>query len=554
MPIPSVTELLARFERLRSGRGMWEQHWEDLAIVMRPSRRGFVTGQIDGDYRTDEIFDGTPMIARRGLANAIGGMLRPDGEQWTFIKTADEIEKRDDAAKDWLADTEERVRNALNNPKARFRQATGEADDDLVTFGTACLFTGESNKLDRLLFQTIDLKDAYIEIDEDGEVDVMFRRRNMTARQALQKFKDKAGTNTKQLLAQNRYEQKVEYLQIVMPRDDGRKDAVFRHNLPYASVWIEVPSKSFIEQGGYHEFPFAVPRWDTASGEDYGRSPGMIALPDSNTLQSMGETALIAGQRAADPPLAVPDDGAFNPINDFPGGLCYYDMETARMLNRIPIEPLKSGTNLPFARDMQKDTREQIYAAYFRNVLNLPIDRPTMTATEVIERKEEFIREIGSVFGRLETDYTAKVVERAFQIMLRNNALAPIPDSLLGRSVRFEYSSPVKKIRKQIEAMAADIWANGLFNVAKMGKPEALDWLDEDAYAKFTHEARGAPRDLIKSAESVAEIRQVRARVQQQEAQKDDAERLAAGGEKAAGAIQKLGIQVPGAEQQVPAA
>jgi hypothetical protein len=550
----SVTELLARWERLKGGRGLWEQHWEDLAIVMRPSRRGFVSGQIDGDYRSDEIFDGTPMIARRGLANAIGGMLRPDGEQWVFIKTEDEIEKQDDAAKEWLADSEERLRNALNNPKARFRQATGEADDDLVTFGTACVFTGESSRLDRLLFQTVDLKDAYIELDEDGEVDTMFRRRRMTARQARQRFGENAGPEAKQLLAQNRFEQKVEYLHIVLPRDDGRTDAAFARNLPFASLWIEAPTKTQVSESGYHEFPFAVPRWDTASGEDYGRSPGMIALPDSNTLQSMGETILVAGQRAADPPLAVPDDGSYNPINDVPGGLCYYDMETARMLNRIPIEPLKGGTNLPIARDMQKDTREQIYAAYFRNVLNLPIDRPTMTATEVIERKEEFIREIGAVFGRLETDYTAKMVERPFQTMLRANAFAPIPDSLLGRNVRFEYSSPVKKIRKQIEAMAADVWAAGLLNLAKQGVPDALDFLNVDEYAKFTHEARGAPRDIINSAERVAQVRQIRAQVQAQEAQKDDMERVAAGGEKVAGAMQKIGMQMPGAGQEAPAA
>ena len=47
--------------------------WEDQGRVMLPRRQGFITQTIEGDRRTDQIFDGTPMQAARGLANEHDG-------------------------------------------------------------------------------------------------------------------------------------------------------------------------------------------------------------------------------------------------------------------------------------------------------------------------------------------------------------------------------------------------------------------------------------------------------------------------------------------------
>ena len=49
---------------------------------------------------------------------------------------------------------------------------------------------------------------------------------------------------------------------------------------------------------------------------------------------------------------------------------------------------------------------------------------------EVLERKEEFIRTIGPVFGRLESDYIGQVVERGFNILLRAGAFPEPPEAL----------------------------------------------------------------------------------------------------------------------------
>lgn len=38
------------------------------------------------------------------------------------------------------------------------------------------------------------------------------------------------------------------------------------------------------------------------------------------------------------------------------------------------------------------DASDQLWVAFFRNVMRLPTEPPRMTATEILERKAEFVR------------------------------------------------------------------------------------------------------------------------------------------------------------------
>lgn len=547
-----------RWRDKQGSRGVIDRHFEDLARVHLPQRIGFTSTIIPGDRRTDDIFDGTPMQEARGLANTVGAMIRPDGQDWFLIGTVDDADQTTDEARDWLADAQERMLHAFADPKARFRQVTGEADLDLVVFGTAVIFEGEGKNLNHLLFQSIHLKDANPDFDEDGNPVGMYRSRMLTAYQAMIRFGlAKLSDKTQALLREEKYNEKVEFLHCVCPNYDGRPDAVLSRNFPVSDLWIEVADARIVQDGGFRDFPFVVPRWDTSSGEDFGRSPGMISLPDANTLQAMGETLLVAGQRAADPPLAVPADGSFNEINTIPGGLAYYDPDTVAKIGRNPFFPLETGANMPLTREMQQDARSQVGGAFMRQLFNLPQPGDaTMTATEVNARLQQFIREAGPVFGRLETDYTAPMVERAFKIMLRANAFLPIPTALQGKKVRFEYESPVKRIRERAEAVSAQAWVADHVNIAKLTmKTDVLDPINFDEYSRFTADANGLPNRLVNGRQAVAAQRQARQQQQEQQ-QKMQMAQQAAETAQTAGSVpgMKQLLENAGGAQQQPRA
>ncbi len=515
MPISKdqIRAQIKRYKAVQGDRSPRHNTWDDLARVMLVGRLGFIGGGSPWQVNPGDLYDGTAMQARRGLANALGGLLRPDSGFFK-MQAADDILANDEEVKAWLADSNERLFNAIYQPKARFRQATGECDNDVVTFGNGVVYIGERKAMDGVLFQSVHLKDAFVVFDDEGNPNGMYRPKTMTFRQAIDKFngieKLSPESQTKWNGANEKpYDDKLEFLYMVLPRKEGFDGALFARNMPWAAIWVEVQTEHACDERGFPEFPFVVPRWDTSAGEDYATdSPGLIALPDANTSQAMGRTILRAGQMAADPPWLVPDDGVFNPIHAVPGGTAYYSMEAAQATGRIPIGPAETGFKLPITLEMQQGVRDQIRSAFLRNVFNLPTEGPDMTAEEIRARKEEFLREIGPVFGRLESDYTAPMVEKSFRIMLRANQFLPVPDGLQGRAVRFEYESPIKRIRKQIEALAAKTAITNAAEYAKLtGDFEPLDNYDFDAYAQIDAVANNVPYSVLRPRSAVAQRR-----------------------------------------------
>jgi len=278
-----------------------------------------------------------------------------------------------------------------------------------------------------------------------------------------------------------------------------------------------VTHEHIIDEGGYEEFPVSIPRWDRSPGELYARSPGMMALPDAKTLQVMGKTLLLGGQKAVDPPTWAFNDAVLSPVRTFPGGMTVIDASSAAVAGgRQPIGVLEFGKNIPIGREMQQDTREQVEAAFFKNVFQLPVDGPRMSATEVLERKEEFLRTIGPVFGRLESDYIGHMIERVFGMMLRSGSFLPPPEIFAqsDANLQFEFMSPVQQIRRQIEASGL---SRGLEIAAPVieGQPETIDYLDGDKIMKSMPDWSGMPQDWIRSEDDVAAIRTRRAEAQQ---------------------------------------
>ena len=526
-----VHDLLARLKRMGDQRRQWESHWQELAEYLLPKRADFTATPQPGGKRTDKQFDATPMQAARGLAASLDGLLKPKTQRWFSLRAEDEALNETHDVKLWLRTAEDRLFNAFYEPSARFLQRSAEVDLDLVVFGTGVLFIGERSDESGLLFQSLHLRDSFVAENADGEIDTVFRILRLTASQAVQKFgAEKLGRRTREALDRNREDEEFEFLQAVLPRHDRdarRSDAA---NMKFASVIVDIGSEHIVGESGFRDFPFVIPRWDTASGEVYGRSPGMLALPDIKTLNAMGKTILEAGHKIVNPPLLVPNDGIGANPRTFPGGVTPFD---AGLL-------LHTGGNIPIGREMQNDMRGQVWSAFFRNVLQLPFDGPQMTATEILERKAEFMRVIGPTFGRLEADYTGPMVERAFRLMMRAGAMPKPPDVLAGADIRFEYASPIAKAQKQIDAAALGKTVADLGALAAQN-PAILDNFDDDRVAREIAEANGLPQHWIRSSEEVAERRGQREQAAQAQALTAD---LMAGAD-AAGKL----ANVPGLEK-----
>jgi len=203
-----------------------------------------------------------------------------------------------------------------------------------------------------------------------------------------------------------------------------------------------------------------------------------------------------------------------------PGGVAYYDAKAVRNLGiSDPFRQMDSKANIPWGLNAQTAAREQIQVLFFKNILNLPLAGPQMTATEILERREQFVREIGAVFGRLESDYTGPMVERAFNLMLRSGALGDeqtIPEAIQRGGVNFRFASPIEKAKRQIEEATV---GEGIQKILEIGQiqPSVMNRVNWDEVGKFIAESGDFPPQLTLDDKEVAALNQQQAQQQQEQ-------------------------------------
>ena len=496
--------LLSRYERLEGQRQNWETHWQEVADYMQPRKADVTKKRARGDKRMEQVFDSSPIQAVELLAASLHGMLTNPSTPWFTLRFKDEDIDNEDEAKLWLEASTDAMYTAFN--RSNFQQEIFELYHDLITFGTAAMFIEEDDD-DIIKFSTRHINEVFIAENDKGRIDTIYRRFNISARAAIQKFGESVSSDVQGKATKNPYEE-VEILHAVYPRSEFNPNKKDKAKMPFESVYMEYKNGNELSVGGFKEFPFVVPRYLKASNEIYGRSPAMTALPDVKMLNEMCKTTIKAAQKQVDPPLLVPDDGFLLPVRTVPGGLNFYRSGT-----RDRIEPLNIGANNPLGLNMEQQRRDSIRAVFYVNQLMMQ-QGPQMTATEVIQRNEEKMRLLGPVLGRLQSELLKPLIDRVFAILLRNNMLPPAPEFLSGRDIEIEYVSPLAKAQKSTELqsiMRAVEILGSLANVAPV-----FDYVNFDNLVKHLADIVGVPQKILKSQKEVNNERQAQAQQQEQ--------------------------------------
>jgi hypothetical protein len=521
--------LLSRYERLEGQRQNWETHWQEVADYMQPRKADVTKQRARGDKRMEQVFDSSPIQAVELLSASLHGMLTNPSTPWFTLRFKDEEIENEDEAKLWLEASTDAIYTAFN--RSNFQQEIFELYHDLITFGTAAMFIEEDDE-DIIKFSTRHINEVFIAENDKGRIDTIYRRFNISARAAMQKFGEAVSSDVQSAFKKDPYKE-VEILHAVYPRSDFNPNKKDKKNMPFESVYIEFKNGNELSVSGFREFPFVVPRYLKASNEIYGRSPAMTALPDVKMLNEMCKTTIKAAQKQVDPPLLVPDDGFLLPVRTVPGGLNFYRSGT-----RDRIEPLNIGANNPLGLNMEQQRRDSIRAVFYVNQLMMQ-DGPQMTATEVIQRNEEKMRLLGPVLGRLQSELLKPLIDRVFAILLRNNMLPAAPEFLSGRDIEIEYVSPLAKAQKSTELqsiMRAVEILGSLANVAPV-----FDYINFDNLVKHLADIVGVPQKILKTQSQVNAERQQAAQQQEQMQQMQQLQQVA----KAGGDIAPLAKALP---------
>ena len=500
--------LVKRYQMVKSRRDNWDTHYQELADYMLPRKADIVKKRSRGEKRMEVIYDGTALQSVDLLASSLHGMLTSGASPWFHLDTKNVELGRDDEVRGWLQDTSQRMMHAFN--QSNFETEVHEMYVDLTVFGTGCMFVEMADG--DLRFSTRHIGEFYVTEDQFGIVDTVYREYEMTASQAMARFgEENVGDFIAKTFEKNP-DDMVSILHVVLPNTDRDADKIDNLNMPYSSVYICMQTKMVLSESGFQELPYVVPRFLKATGEVMGRSPAMTALPDVKMLNLMSKTIIQAAQKQIDPPLLVPDDGFLLPIRSQPGGLNFFRAGT-----RDTITPLNTGGNINIGLAMEDQRRQSIRSAFFVDQL-LVGGGQNMTATEVVQRQEERMRVIGPVLGRLMNEMLRPLIDRVFALMLRNDMLAPAPESLQGLDIDIEYVSPLARAQKS-SSLNNTMRALEILLPLAQSLPVA-DHIDPDGLVRHVTDSLGVPKTTLNSQRKIDETRQAREAAQQEAAQR----------------------------------
>jgi len=516
-PSETTNTLIAFAEQLKSRDSNWQTFREELAELFLPNRQGFLGDETAGSERMDRILSSAPLLARRGLATAVSTMLRPPGRPWFSAQAFDERLNMSSDVRQWCEIVSSITYDAMYDPRAHMEANLAQADDDLVTFGTAIVRVGWDTKERHLKYKARSLNGVYLIADSVGEINgAIVEYPDYTLRQIIERFGEQNLTEQmKGDLQSSRpdLEKKYPLLHTCIPaKDAARFDIqVPGKGFEYVSVWTSVTDRQHLSIGGYYEFAYLTPRWDTTSGEIYGRSPAMVALNDARLLQAMTEDFIEAGHLALRPPTYSAMDMINGPLELWAGGHTQINMLGAQG-NAEPIRAIQMGALPQGIADFMSAVEQRIGAAFFRDVLELPSAREKdLTATEINARLDQYMRQAAPVFTRIEHNYNAPHVNRVFSILSRAGMYPDPPPEIQGQPVKFTYESPIKVARQKAEALKI-IEGMQMLLPSAQAFPSLLDNFDPDALARLTGAKLDLPESLFTPVEQMAAMRAERAK------------------------------------------
>lgn len=531
--------LLARFEPMESLRkGQWEHKWQRIADHLT-GRRDFLVREDPGRRRDVDLYDTTGRTMVDLLSGGLHSLLTNPATEWFDLKTRDERLMEIHAVNVWLDTVRKRLLSVFQSPAGRF---TGQSDEvylDIVAFGTGTMFIGDTPG-EPVLFSARPISEIYIEENERGEVDTVFRCFQMTSRNCVRKWGTRAPEAARKNVADNKPMEKVDILHCTYPSDDPGKKLPFTDiAMRYASAFVAKDRGDICGiPSGYPEKPYIVARWRVDGGEVYGRGPGDNALADQMMASEMKKTSLQAGQMAVAPPFLTEDDSSIVQLDMRPFGRNI--VKPGSVLNP-PIQPLDFKSRADIGIDLIRDTRQQVEEAFHFELLKLIQNRglTPMTARQATLIQNSVERLLAPMLGRQHEDYLGPLIDRVYGIEARRGNLPPPPPQLAGQELRIEYLSPITRAQRRSDVDATVEWLNILLTLGQ-SRPDVMDLAKMDEALRYIGIQGDVPPSLMRSRAEMEEIRAANEALADEQARQEQAAQVAKNLGTAAPAIQAL--------------
>jgi len=402
---------------------------QQVSDLFYPSENQITTKKTAGEDKSLYVRDPTGIFDSQEMTSGLMGAWITAGKKYFDLTALNPKLANNDSVQSWLAyatDISHREKFRSN-----FMLQLNESIRALVDFGTCNLYQEWDNDHQRLNYRDWHISLYTIKQDHRGAVDTVILGYNLTARQAVAKFGEKAGAEVLKSCEKLETESKLfPFIHCVRPRIERNVMLLDNLNWPFESVHVNEKEQIVTEEGGYEELPYAVARWMKSSHEKYGRSQAMMLLSVMKELNQMHVDFIEFGNKCNQPAMWKNSNLVEGKINTSPNAV------TEVMGNgneAIGLLQPTLGGYFPINKEMLEFQQEIIHRGMFRNIFNqltqLKGDRRTQL--EIAEKIKEGLRQMVSPVSRMESELFTPDTKRSVLLLIRNGRIAPPPPELM---------------------------------------------------------------------------------------------------------------------------
>ena len=498
-------QIVEQQAQLETQRATWDAHCQEVGrYVLQRQQDFYVKKAMEGEKRNQYEFDSSANIALGRFAAAVDSLITPRSSKWHRLQHPNPDLAKVQSVRQYYDDLTDMLFRVRYSTRSNFAPQQQENYMALGSWGMAAKIITDDLKNSAIRYKACHMAEIYVMENQHGFIDTVYRKHEMTAKQAVQEFGEERLSQSILDKAERAPSEKFWFVHCVRPNPKYVAGSLNPDEMRFESKHVEMDACNVVREGGFRTMPYTVSRYVTAPNEVYGRSVAMMALADIKTLNSMAKTVLRAGQLAVEPPLLLHDDGILSKFQVKPNALNYGGVDDQ---GRQLVHPLQTGARLDYAEGLMSQRREAINDAFFVTLFQILVDAPQMTATEVLQRAQEKGVLLGPVMARQEAEDLGPMIERELDILSAAGQLPEMPPELIeagGLDYEVYYSSPLARAQRAEETLGMQRTVEQAVALAGVD-PAPLKRIDLDFYIREFGEANGAPADLFKDDETMEE-------------------------------------------------
>ena len=501
------------FESMKAVRQKTEQaRWDAYAMMGFRTQDTKARNQL---ITPTKLYSARHKIFLQTMVNGImANLISPNIKWFKFDTRGINGEKADDlpGAAVWMEDCESREMQHFND--SYFYSETKLAVKDALIGGTSFEIVYDDARNGRIIHDTLDPQDCWIDENDAHMVDTLVHDFTMTVHQCVDKFGyDKLPQKVRQLYDDKAYNKDVELLHMIIPKDHIPADV--RPNgipvaKPVASIWICVDADEVFQVGGYSTLPFAIHRWERDDATPYGIGLVMRIMPNLFEYQKLYRLYGVGVERQVNPVIYAPQ--ALKGKFDYrPGAINYGNPQT----DGAPV-PINTVIDVQHAAERIMQLEASLQQIFYNDLFSMLAAQDSVQRTkyEVQRIEGRRLMLLSGIIGNMQVEKINPLVKATLDIMMRNGQTLPIPQSMIQKTIAtdiFPVSVELNGLLAQnLKAYQQTIGLeDGISAIALMGKiyPQCFVNFDFDEIARQYAIAKGLPKDCLYDKVKVMEIK-----------------------------------------------